>query len=80
MKSTSLKLTALAVGAAATLLSLPAHAGKDLEAIKKRGELVCGVSTGLAGFSAADSQGRYSGLDVDMCRAVAAAVLGEENT
>lgn len=77
MNSTTLKLSALALGAAATLLALPAHAGKDLDAIKKRGELVCGVSTGLAGFSAADSQGKYSGLDVDMCRAVAAAVLGD---
>ena len=76
MKSTSLKLTALAVGAAATLLSLPAHAGKDLEAIKKRGELVCGVNTGLPGFSAADSQGKWSGMDVDVCRSVAAAILG----
>ena len=73
MKQPSLKLTALALGTVATLLAAPAHAGKDLDAIKKRGELICGVSTGLAGFSAADSQGKYSGLDVDMCRAVAAA-------
>ncbi len=80
MTSNSLKLTALGVAAAATtLLSLPAHAGKDLDAIKKRGELICGVNTGLAGFSAADSQGRWSGLDVDTCRAVAAAVLGDPN-
>jgi len=76
MKQPSLKLTALALGTVATLLAAPAHAGKDLDAIKKRGELICGVSTGLAGFSAADSQGKYSGLDVDVCRAVAAAVLG----
>jgi general L-amino acid transport system substrate-binding protein len=41
--------------------------------------LVCGVNTGLAGFSAADSQGRWSGMDVDVCRAVAAAVLGDAN-
>ncbi len=76
MKSTTLKLSALALGAAATLLALPAHAGKDLEAIKKRGELVCGVNTGLPGFSAADSQGKWSGMDVDVCRSVAAAILG----
>jgi general L-amino acid transport system substrate-binding protein len=57
------------------LLALPAHAGKDLDAIKKRGELVCGVNTGLPGFSAADSQGKWSGMDVDVCRAVAAAIL-----
>jgi general L-amino acid transport system substrate-binding protein len=60
-------------------LALPAHAGKDLDAIKKRGELICGANAGLAGFSAADSQGKYSGIDVDACRAVAAAVLGDAN-
>jgi general L-amino acid transport system substrate-binding protein len=76
MKSTSQKLTALALSAAATLLALPAHAGKDVDAIKKRGELNCGVNTGLPGFSAADSQGKWSGMDVDVCRSVAAALLG----
>ena len=63
--------------ASAALASLPAHAGKDLETIKQRGALVCGVNVGLAGFSAADSQGRWTGLDVDYCRALAAAVLGD---
>ena len=76
MKSPSQKLTALALCAAATLLALPAHAGKDVDAIKKRGELNCGVNTGLPGFSAADSQGKWSGMDVDVCRSVAAALLG----
>jgi general L-amino acid transport system substrate-binding protein len=75
----TLKLSTAALAAAVTLVAAPAHAGKDLDAIKSRGALVCGVSTGLAGFSAADSQGRYSGLDVDICRAVAAAVLGDAN-
>jgi len=56
--------------------ALPAWAGKTLESIKQRAQVVCGVNTGLAGFSAADSQGKWSGLDVDICRAVAAAVLG----
>lgn len=79
MKKTALKLIALAAGSAAALASLPAHAGKDLDAIKQRGELICGVNTGLAGFSAADSQGRWTGLDVDTCRAVAAAILGDAN-
>ena len=54
-----------------------AMAGKTLDGVKSRGQLVCGVHTGLAGFSAADSTGKWSGLDVDMCRAVAAAVLGD---
>jgi general L-amino acid transport system substrate-binding protein len=65
--------------AAATLAASPAHAGKTLDAIKARGSVVCGVNTGLAGFSAADSQGNWTGLDVDICRAVAAAVLGDGN-
>ena len=66
----------LAVGATAALAFAPAaHAGKTLDAVKARGQLVCGVNTSGPGFSAADSQGKWSGLDVDFCRAVAAAVL-----
>ena len=65
-------------GLAAVLLAIePAHAGKTLDAIKSRGQLVCGEHTGLAGFSQADSQGHWSGLDVDVCRAIAAAILGD---
>ena len=68
-------------GAMAGLLSLaiatPVMAGKTVDAIKARGQLVCGVNTGLAGFSAADSQGNWTGLDVDVCKAVAAALLGD---
>ena len=63
-----------AISAAAT-----AHAGKTLDAIKARGQIICGVNTGLAGFSAADSQGNWTGLDVDICRAIAAAGLGDAN-
>lgn len=57
----------------------PGHAlaGKTLDAIKQRGQIQCGVATGVAGFAAPDSQGRWSGLDVDTCRALAAAVLGD---
>ena len=75
MTTTALKLTTLGLGLASALLTLPAHAGKDVDAIKKRGELNCGVNTGLPGFSAADSQGKWSGLDVDVCRSIAAALL-----
>jgi general L-amino acid transport system substrate-binding protein len=60
------------VGAAGT-----AYAGKDLDAIKARGQLLCGVSTGVAGFASADSQGKWTGIDVDVCRAVAAAIFGD---
>jgi general L-amino acid transport system substrate-binding protein len=52
-------------------------AGKDLDAIKSRGQLICGVGTGTAGFMLADSQGKWVGLDVDVCRAVAAAIFGD---
>src|SRR6202000_1587888 len=55
-----------------------AHAA-TLDAVKQRGTLVCGVSTGFAGFSAPDSQGNFKGLDVDYCRALAAGILGDPN-
>ena len=74
--------TPIAVGGlvAAALLAAPAAmAGKTLDAVKARGQLVCGVNTGLAGFSQADAQGNWTGLDVDICRAIAAAVLGDAN-
>ncbi|WP_407156160.1 amino acid ABC transporter substrate-binding protein [Bradyrhizobium sp. STM 3557] len=48
-----------------------------LDTVKQRGTLICGVSTGFAGFSAPDSQGTFKGLDVDYCRALAAGVLGD---
>ena len=68
-----------ALGAAlvAALWATAAHAGKTLDAIKARGQVVCGVNTGLAGFAMADGGGKWSGLDVDVCRALAAAVLGD---
>ncbi|MFZ9286427.1 MAG: amino acid ABC transporter substrate-binding protein, partial [Burkholderiaceae bacterium] len=75
----TLKKSLMAAGLVAmgALLALPAHAGKTIDAIKARGQLVCGVNTGLAGFSAADSQGNWSGLDVDYCKALAATLLGD---
>ena len=65
--------------AAATIagVATAAYAGKELDAIKARGSLICGVSTGVAGFAAADSQGKWTGIDVDVCRAVAAAIFGD---
>jgi general L-amino acid transport system substrate-binding protein len=51
-------------------------ASKTLAAVKARGVLRCGVNPGLAGFSHQDAAGRWSGFDIDFCRAVAAAVLG----
>lgn len=60
----------------AVLTSL-AHAGKTLDAVMARGDVRCGVSTGLAGFAIADSTGHWTGLDADFCRGLAAAVLGD---
>lgn len=63
----------LAVAGAAA----PSLAGETLDAVQARGALNCGVSTGLAGFSNPDSEGEWTGLDVDVCKAVAAAILGD---
>ncbi len=62
--------------AAAALISTTVQAD-TLDDVKKAGVVKCGVSTGLGGFSAADDKGNWQGLDVDLCRAVAAAVLGD---
>jgi len=48
-----------------------------LQTVKERGYLICGVNAGLPGFSAADEEGNWIGLDVDFCRAVSAAVFGD---
>ena len=58
-------------------MSFTAASAATLDTVKQRGTLVCGVSAGFAGFSTPDSQGNYKGLDVDYCRALAAAVLGD---
>ncbi len=79
MRTRLYSFAAASLVAAGTLATPAAHAGATVDAIKQRGQLVCGVSTGLAGFSAADSQGKWTGLDVDVCRAIAAALLGDGN-
>jgi general L-amino acid transport system substrate-binding protein len=66
-----------AVAVLGVVAATSAKAGPTLDAIKKNGFLTCGVSTGVAGFSLADSQGKYTGIDVDTCKAIAAAVLGD---
>jgi general L-amino acid transport system substrate-binding protein len=63
----------------AALLAIGASSASaaTLDTVKQRGTLVCGVSTGFAGFSAPDSQGNFKGLDADYCRALAAGVFGD---
>jgi|TARA_B100000929_G_scaffold290743_1_gene285719 general L-amino acid transport system substrate-binding protein len=64
---------------AASLLAFSVYGvqASTLSDVQAKGSLSCGVSKGLAGFSAADSSGTWTGVDVDVCRAVAAATLGD---
>ncbi len=67
----------LAAAALACVVTLPASAGQTFDAVKAKGFVQCAVNTGLAGFSFADSQGKWTGLDVDLCRAIAVAMFGD---
>ena len=71
------KAMAAIVAAMGAIMAAPAHAGKTIDAIKARGQVICGVNPSLPGFAAADSQGNWAGLDVDVCKAVAATLLGD---
>lgn len=62
---------------AQAVLVLPAVAGATLDKVRQQGELRCGVGGSIPTFSKLDSEGKWGGLDVDYCRAVAAAVLGD---
>jgi general L-amino acid transport system substrate-binding protein len=72
MKRAIFLLAVIAFGATAT-----APCAQTLKAVKDRGSLICGVSQGLPGFSNPDDKGNWTGFDVDFCRALAAAVLGD---
>ena len=65
------------LAAALVLVCTGAAAQSTLDAVRKKGFVQCGVNTGLAGFSQPDSKGVWRGIDVDLCRAVAAAVFGD---
>jgi general L-amino acid transport system substrate-binding protein len=73
------QLFRIAAGAAAIFLlaSGSAFAGKTLDAVKAKGFIQCGVSQGLPGFSNPDTSGNWTGIDVDVCHAVAAALFGD---
>ena len=70
--------TTLAVAAAFAVAASGASA-QTLNTVKQRGTLVCGVSQGLPGFSNPDDKGNWTGLDVDFCRALAAAIFNDAN-
>src|SRR5690348_13195435 len=67
----------LVAGLALLAGTTAAHAASTLENVRAAGRLKCGVHTGMAGFGVPNDQGIWSGLDVDVCRAVAAAVFGD---
>ncbi len=68
---------AIVLGAAAFGLAASSASATTLDDVKAKGFLQCGVSSGLAGFSAPNDKGDWLGLDADFCRAVAAAVFGD---
>ncbi len=70
------KLIAATFGVVLATTATGAFAG-TLDDVKAKGFVQCGVNTGLAGFSISDSKGEWKGLDVDFCRAVAAAIFGD---
>jgi len=74
----TLAAAGLALAATALVAAPPALAqASTLEKVKTRGVLQCGVNTGLAGFSAPGDNGQWAGLDVDLCRAVSAAIFDD---
>ncbi|WP_426956162.1 amino acid ABC transporter substrate-binding protein [Muricoccus radiodurans] len=70
-------MTALSAIPALAQAPAPTGASPTVDAIRQRGTLICGVNTGIAGFAQPDSQGVWRGFDVDFCRAMAAAILGD---
>ena len=70
-------LKTISLSVATLALSSTISVADTLDQVKKKGHISCGVSTGIAGFSATDSSGQWKGIDVDMCKAVASAVFGD---
>jgi len=68
--------TITASAALACALAPPVQAGATFDAVKARGFVQCGFNAGAPGFSAPDSKGQWTGLDVELCRAIAAAMFG----
>ena len=72
-----MQLKVFAAAATAALVAAGAAGAGTLDDVKAKGFVQCGVTTGLAGFAAPDDQGNWKGLDVDVCRAIAAAIFGD---
>lgn len=74
---TNWKIATIAAGV--VLAATTAQAGPTLDKVKARGHVVCGASQGTVGFGAPDDKGYWTGLDVETCRAVAAAIFGDKD-
>ncbi|KRE16855.1 amino acid ABC transporter substrate-binding protein [Bosea sp. Root381] len=78
-------IIAAAAAVAALALSMPlgafaqAQTSPTLTRIKERGHVICGTSPGVAGFSIQDAAGRWNGFDIDICRALAVAIFGDQD-
>ena len=70
-------IVSVAFGLAAGLFATGASAQATLASVKQKGFLTCGSNTGLAGFSVQDAQGDWTGLDVEFCRAISAAIFDD---
>src|SRR5580698_1589155 len=70
---------AVAVAVAAIAITYERYDTRTLKRTIRRGEVLCGVNTGLPGFSIPDDKGNWTGFDVDFCRAVAAAIFDDPN-
>ena len=77
MKKTLATCAAVIAFAAATLAAPVAANASTLDQVKSRGYLSCGSNPGLVGFGLPDDKGQWTGFDIDLCRAVAAAVFGD---
>jgi len=71
------QLLPILAGAVFALAAVGSASAGTLDTVKSKGFLQCGVNTGLPGFGNPDASGNWSGLDVDYCKAVAAAVFGD---
>ncbi|WP_287814735.1 amino acid ABC transporter substrate-binding protein, partial [Achromobacter sp.] len=74
-----MRLPSLLAGLALAVISVSTHAASTLDTVKSRGTLRCGALNDMPGFGSPDSQGTLRGIDVDFCRAIAAATLGDAN-
>lgn len=70
-------LTAIACGLAAAMAYAPVALAGALDQVKQRGQLICGSNPGLAGFGVPDDKGKWTGFDIDYCRAISAAIFGD---